>query len=133
MKNLLVKLLMCFLVFGLLRCNEPMPEPITNFIQLSEIHKVELNNVRGKHVLNETQLEKFLMAFSKCTTEPNLHIKTGSLTIIFTLKSGKTFVARGTSKSEYLELSADFATQNRHKLKSDWLTLNTNGVNFNNY
>lgn len=117
----------------LLRCNDEKPRPITHFIDLEQIRKVEISNVKGKHVLKEKQLQRFLVAFSKCSTEPGLAIKTGSLTLIFTMADGQTYVARGDSESDYLEISAEFAMQNRQLISGEWLVLNTNGVNFHNF
>ncbi len=114
-------------------CKIESPRPILDFVELTEIQKVELNNVKGNHVLLAKELTNFLKAFSRCTTEPNMQIKTGALSIIFTLKSGETYVARGTNKSEYLEISSEFATKNKNQISGNWLVLNTNGINFNNF
>ena len=93
-----------------------------------------MNNVSGKFVLNEKQLVRFKNEISQSITVPSLHIKTGSLAIIVTLKDGKTFVLRGNSNSNLLEVSAEIATLHADECDdSDWIVLDTKGVNFNNY
>jgi len=126
-------ILFWILIISFWRCYDSEPKPITEYIHMTEIQKVELNNIKGKHVLSDKELEKFLTAFSQCTTEPNLQIKTGSISIIFTLKNGETYVARGNNRSDYLEISSNFATQNKHLIQGDWIVLNTQGINYNNF
>jgi len=75
------------------QCNNPAPQPITYYIDLDLISKVEIRNVKGNKVLSSKQLEKFKEDFSSCFTEPHLELKTGSLLIIFTFKNGETYVA----------------------------------------
>lgn len=117
------------------RCNAPkIPQPISYYIDVTGIQKVEMNNVSGKFVLNEKQLVRFKNEISQSITVPSLHIKTGSLAIIVTLKDGKTFVLRGNSNRNLLEVSAEIASLHADEWDdSDWIVLDTKGVNFNNY
>lgn len=127
-----------FLVFScivLSRCNAPKdPQPISYYIDISGIQKVGMNNIHGEFVLNKKQLARFKSEISRSVTVPGLHIKTGFLSIIVTLKDGKTFVFRGNSESNLLEVSAEIATVHSDDWDdADWIVLDTKGVNFNNY
>ncbi len=104
------------------------------YLEAESIVKVEMNNVNGKFTLNEKQLTKFRSEFMNTKTVPDLSIKTGSLAMIITLSSGKTYVARGSSKSDFVEISSSIATLNTDELKNKkWLVLDTREANFNNY
>lgn len=124
-----------FTLFILSRCKSPLlPQPAGYYIEVDSLKKVEMNNVYGKFTLSKNQLVRFKKEFSKCTSEPGLQIKTGSMAIILTRKDGKTFVARGNSNSNFLEISSGVATLNTGELSdTEWLVFNTNGINFNNY
>ncbi len=118
-----------------MRCNEPLQSHLfSHYLKESDIQKVEMSNVNGKFVLNEKQLKNFRKELLSTSTEPNLRIKTGSMAIIVTKTDGESYVVRGSSRSDFLEVSADIATQNTDELKNiEWLVLNTNGINFHNY
>ena len=93
-----------------------------------------MNNIHGEFVLNKKQLARFKSEISRSVTVPVLHIKTGFLSIIVTLKDEKTFVFRGNSESNLLEVSAEIATVHSDDWDdADWIVLDTKGVNFNNY
>jgi hypothetical protein len=93
-----------------------------------------MNNIHGEFVLNKKQLARFNSEISRSVTVPRLHIKTGFLSIIVTLKDEKTFVFRGNSESNLLEVSAEIATVHSDDWDdADWIVLDTKGVNFNNY
>lgn len=107
---------------------------MSHYLTSIDIAKVEMNNVQGKFTLNEEQLEKFKTDFLKTKTVPKLSVKTGSLAMIITLTNGESYVARGSFKSEFIEVSTSIATRNKEELADDkWLVLDTRETNFNNY
>ena len=128
--------ILLILVVSFQRCNEQerLPQFLSYHLSSEDIQKVEIGNINGKFILNKDQLTKFTSDFLKSKTVPGLRIKTGSLSIIITLINGNTFVARGNSKSEFLEISSQIATRNLDELENtEWLVLDTKGINYNNY